>query len=289
MNQGAPATQTGEQRRGPWNALNTVLAIIIVVLAVALWQARSPTPEPTAAAPEPTATRTRPTPTPVPPTPTAIPIAPTLTPVPPTPTATPTAPAATPVPPTPTVVEYPPLESLGERVAIYDAPTLTLSGPIPNADVGTAIEAKAAKIVGAENVVNNYVVHPDAPISTDGRVRVINSVLFETGSAEINDNFLPILNLGVAVMTSFDEVTMIIEGHTDNIGTTNSNQRLSQARAQAIVNYIATTSQADLARFDAQGLGETQPIATNDTELGRQLNRRIEVQLLNLLTVEEST
>jgi len=288
MNQGGPDTQTGEQRRGPWNALNTVLAIIIVVLAVALWQARNPTPASTAAAPEPTATLTRPTPTPVPPKPTATPTAATSTPVPPA-TPIPAASTATPAPPTPTVVEYPPLESLGERVAIYDAPTLTLSGPIPNADVGTAIEAKAAQIVGADNVVNNYVVHPDAPISTDGRVRVVNAVLFKTGSAEINDNFLPILNLGVAVMVSFDDVTMIIEGHTDNIGSSNSNQRLSQARAQAIVDYIATTSQTDPSRFDAQGFGETQPIATNDTELGRQLNRRIEVQLLNLLTVEEST
>jgi len=138
-------------------------------------------------------------------------------------------------------------------------------------------------------VVNNYVVHPEAPVSTDGRVRVENAVLFQTGSSQITEEFLPILNLGIAVMLSFPEVTMVVEGHTDSIGSDDSNQALSQVRAQAVVDYIVSGSGADPARLTATGLGEAVPIASNETPEGRQQNRRIEVQLLNLLTVDEST
>ena len=238
-------------------------------------------PEPTEAPqPAPTATAEQPaTPTPVPPTAT-----PTTAPdVEPTPTAdveptpTETAPTATPE------ATYPPLDSLPERGAIYRAPILTLEGPVQDQQTVDAVIERAAAIVGLDNIDNQYVIHPAAPPFTNGNVTVESAVLFQTGSAEIADDFASILGLGVAVMVTFPQVEMIVEGHTDSVGPADTNQVLSERRAQAIIDYIVANSGTPLERFEAQGFGETQPVATNDTALGRQANRRIEVQLLNLL------
>jgi len=231
-----------------------------------------PTPEPTAA----------PTPEPTSPAPTNTPE--------PAPTANPeptTAPTTNPTPmPAPTVTSetvYPPLDSLPERGAIYRAPILTLQGPVQDQATVDAVTERAAAIVGLDNIDNQYVIHPDAAAFTDGHVTVENAVLFQTGSAEIADDFAPILGLGIAVMVTFPQVEMIVEGHTDSVGSAAANQQLSEQRAQAIIDHIVTNSDTPPSRFEAQGFGETEPIAPNDTAAGRQANRRIEVRLLNLL------
>ncbi|MFA9563783.1 MAG: OmpA family protein, partial [Acidimicrobiales bacterium] len=82
------------------------------------------------------------------------------------------------------------------------------------------------------------------------------------------------------------QVVMIVEGHTDEVGSTEANQRLSEERARAVVAYI-TDKGIDPGKFEVIGKGETDPVAPNDTPEGRQQNRRIEVQLVNLLIPEE--
>lgn len=200
----------------------------------------------------------------------------------PTPTINPPKPAATSQPtpsPTPTLV---PLSELPERGAIYRAPLLYLQGPI-RPDDAAAVIARATAIVGADNIVDNYQRRSDADPFTTGNVRVENAVQFQTGSADIADAFTPTLDLGVALLTLYPDVTMIIEGHTDDEGSTRVNQRLSQTRAQAVATYLIDNGiKPD--RLEPIGYGEQQPIATNQTALGRAINRRIEVQLNNLLT-----
>jgi len=71
-----------------------------------------------------------------------------------------------------------------------------------------------------------------------------------------------------------------IAGHTDNVGSESSNQQLSQSRAEAVVNYL-TGNGAGKDRLIGTGYGERMPIADNDTDLGRQLNRRVEFKILN--------
>jgi OmpA-OmpF porin, OOP family len=66
-----------------------------------------------------------------------------------------------------------------------------------------------------------------------------------------------------------------VQGHTDNVGTGADNQRLSQQRAQSVVDYLATREGIARNRMKAVGYGETRPIADNRTEEGRQKNRRI--------------
>lgn len=76
-----------------------------------------------------------------------------------------------------------------------------------------------------------------------------------------------------------DDIRVLITGHTDNAGDQAENQLLSEQRAQAVLDYLVAAGQ-DPDRFDIIGYGETQPIASNDTELGRARNRRIEFTAL---------
>ena len=198
----------------------------------------------------------------------------------PTPTAEPTP------EPTPDPLEgLPPLSELPERGAIFRPPILYLEGPVQTQEESDAIYQRAIEVVGPDNVVRDHIVRPDAPGSTDGNVRVEQAVLFQTGSAVIAEQFVPTLELGVLVLTLNPQVTMVVEGHTDSVGSDESNQLLSERRAEAVVEYMVSRG-VERDRLQAVGLGEGSPVASNDDEEGRQINRRIEVQLIDLLVVE---
>ncbi len=73
-----------------------------------------------------------------------------------------------------------------------------------------------------------------------------------------------------------DHLTIAIEGHTDSVGTDALNQSLSEKRAEAVRSYLRSRGiPAD--RMTVTGMGETSPVATNDTPAGRQQNRRVEI------------
>ena len=73
-----------------------------------------------------------------------------------------------------------------------------------------------------------------------------------------------------------DELSVIIEGHTDSVGSDALNQTLSEKRAAAVRDYLVSRGLAPT-RMTVTGLGETTPVATNDTPAGRQQNRRVEL------------
>lgn len=83
----------------------------------------------------------------------------------------------------------------------------------------------------------------------------------------------------LAVLATFlqryPETTAVIEGHTDNVGSPESNRQLSRARADSVVSYLVSEHQIDRSRLQAVGLGESRPIADNSTEAGKLANRRI--------------
>jgi OOP family OmpA-OmpF porin len=76
-----------------------------------------------------------------------------------------------------------------------------------------------------------------------------------------------------------DDIRIQIAGHTDNNGSDAENLLLSQRRAQAVLDYLVANGQ-DPERFETIGYGESQPVASNDTEEGRARNRRIEFTAL---------
>ena len=72
---------------------------------------------------------------------------------------------------------------------------------------------------------------------------------------------------------------MEIGGHTDSVGSDSYNQKLSEQRAKAVCDYLISQG-VDKARLSYKGYGESEPIATNETEAGRQRNRRVELKIL---------
>ena len=105
------------------------------------------------------------------------------------------------------------------------------------------------------------------------------NITFATNSADINSNFYSVLDSVALVLTEFDKTVVVVAGHTDSDGSDALNETLSRNRASSVSNYLI--SQKILpARFGIIGFGERQPIASNTTAEGKQLNRRVEITLL---------
>ena len=105
------------------------------------------------------------------------------------------------------------------------------------------------------------------------------NITFATNSADINSSFYPVLDSVALVLTEFDKTVVVVTGHTDSDGSDALNETLSRNRASSVSNYLI--SQKILpARFEIIGFGERQPIASNTTAKGKQLNRRVEITLL---------
>jgi OmpA-OmpF porin, OOP family len=77
-------------------------------------------------------------------------------------------------------------------------------------------------------------------------------------------------------MKKYPETTAVIEGHTDNVGTSEHNMKLSQLRAESVVNYLVEHFGIEKSRLTAKGYGFTRPVSDNTSDTGRQKNRRIE-------------
>ncbi len=105
------------------------------------------------------------------------------------------------------------------------------------------------------------------------------NITFDVNRDEIKPNFYEVLNSVALVLKEYDKTAIEVAGHTDSTGSESYNQQLSQRRANSVASYLAS-QQINQVRMDAIGFGETRPIASNDTEAGRQQNRRVELTLI---------
>jgi outer membrane protein OmpA-like peptidoglycan-associated protein len=122
-----------------------------------------------------------------------------------------------------------------------------------------------------------YTPPPDAPPEP---VFVLDGVNFDTAKATIRPESYPRLDAVVEYMTYKKSSRIEISGHTDNQGNPKSNLSLSEKRAQACRSYLVGKG-IDGSRIEAHGFGDQHPIASNDTEEGRRINRRIEASELS--------
>lgn len=99
---------------------------------------------------------------------------------------------------------------------------------------------------------------------------------FKTGSTVLTKASFKTLNDIVALLVKFPDVSLEIQGHTDNVGKDEYNENLSQGRAQSAVDYIIAKG-IDINRLRAKGYGPRKPIADNKTKKGRAQNRRVEL------------
>jgi outer membrane protein OmpA-like peptidoglycan-associated protein len=107
----------------------------------------------------------------------------------------------------------------------------------------------------------------------------LKNVFFDTGKATLKKESYKALNDLVKVMELKNTLVIEIAGHTDNVGSYESNIKLSQDRANAVRNYLIKNNISN-ERTSSKGYGYTQPVSDNSTEKGRQQNRRTEVRII---------
>ena len=117
--------------------------------------------------------------------------------------------------------------------------------------------------------------------STDrGLVLTLGDVLFETGKADLKAGAVSDLDQLATFLSKHPDRKVVIEGHTDNVGSEDYNLGLSQRRADSVRAYLMRQG-VDLSRVTTQGMGESVPVAPNETAGGRQQNRRVEIIVSN--------
>src|SRR5688572_19840140 len=105
-----------------------------------------------------------------------------------------------------------------------------------------------------------------------------SGLVFDTDSYGLRDATKTNLTDLAETLKKYDDTNILIEGHTDNTGEDSYNQKLSENRADAVENYLVTQG-IENSRVTTKGYGESQPLDANDSEVGRQKNRRVEVAI----------
>ena len=164
-------------------------------------------------------------------------------------------------------------------------PAITVDERIPNCTCKTDPSC-CAKPVVAPAPVPEPVPEP-APVVVPPPAPAPKPVIIEKGRQTLNVEFdfdKSIIKKGyyqdidnlAGVMKQYPDLNVVIEGHTDSVGTAEYNKKLSQERADSVKKYMVEKGGIDANRLKAQGFGEEKPIASNKTKEGRQQNRRVE-------------
>ncbi|MEM5296707.1 OmpA family protein [Burkholderia sp. JPY481] len=111
-------------------------------------------------------------------------------------------------------------------------------------------------------------------------VTIDNFLLFDSGKTVLKPGAEPKLKGVLDLIRANPGKRILIAGHTDNMGPSVANQKLSEARAQAIRDWFVNTASLPITRFAIQGYGDTRPIASNENSQGREMNRRVEIALI---------
>ncbi|MCS6833740.1 MAG: OmpA family protein, partial [Flammeovirgaceae bacterium] len=112
-----------------------------------------------------------------------------------------------------------------------------------------------------------------------GSTTILKNIFFDTGEATLRPESITELEELLAFLTQNPTLKVEISGHTDSVASEEYNLRLSDRRAKAVVDYLVNKG-IPKERMVSKGYGESKPIATNDTEEGRQLNRRTEMRII---------
>ena len=134
--------------------------------------------------------------------------------------------------------------------------------------------AQAERAGGLPNLVVDKSIN-DCP-KCPTLVTIILNVEFDTDRAVVKDKYRGEIKKVADFMKTYPNTTAVIEGHTDNVFTAEYNQKLSQDRADSVRQYLISNFGIKASRLTSVGYGLTRPIASNNTEEGRQKNRRVQ-------------
>ncbi|MEO0751163.1 MAG: OmpA family protein [Pseudomonadota bacterium] len=184
------------------------------------------------------------------------------------------------------------LSHLSNGVVNVTPDTLSVSGSTGEADANTSIAALLSDKLGEGSIYDISVryeedLDPVASIPTPAEceaqintVKDTRKISFEPGSARLDVAAKQIMDDIAEILRECGALTMEIGGHTDSQGRETMNQQLSQSRAQAVLNELRVR-RVLTGSITAVGYGESEPIADNGTEEGREANRRIEFKVLH--------
>jgi len=150
--------------------------------------------------------------------------------------------------------------------------------------IGAVVGGAAGAIIGHQMDQQAKELSQSIPGATVARVGEGIAVTFDSGLlfAFDSDQILPAAGTNLTELAKslqrYSDSQLLIVGHTDNKGDDSYNQRLSERRSNAAAAYLAAQG-VDRARLAASGKGESEPVATNDSDAGRQQNRRVEVAI----------
>jgi outer membrane protein OmpA-like peptidoglycan-associated protein len=165
---------------------------------------------------------------------------------------------------------------------LYQDDILYIRGTLPSKEISDQLEARVVAILGREFVVNEVQIDPTVPMVETVLLRLGNSVLFKAGDFDIPQVSELGFQLWAVFLAANPDVQVTIIGHTDNVGSEQYNIDLATRRALVARDQIGKTDESVLDRVHVAGVGPSDPIATNDTPEGRQLNRRVEFAVTGL-------
>lgn len=152
------------------------------------------------------------------------------------------------------------------------------SRPAPRPRPADSVQQPAAP--PPDTVVQNRVVQVRRSLLEAGLFRGFE-VNFSVGESALLPRAERSLDAVGRVLQQYPSLRLEIAGHTDAMGSADSNQTLSEARATAVREYLVNQFAISPDRLEARGYGETAPVASNNTSVGRELNRRVEFVVLN--------
>lgn len=140
-------------------------------------------------------------------------------------------------------------------------------------------------VLSNDNLTQNFnsalaAAKSDKTATPDATTIRMKNVFFETGSAGLRKASRFQLNELAGILIANPSVNIEISGHTDNVGDPAGNMALSNARAKSVLDFL-TGKGVDVSKLVGIGYGDTRPVAANDTDAGKQQNRRTEVRIVN--------
>ena len=150
-----------------------------------------------------------------------------------------------------------------------------LAGAAIGGGIGYYLDAQAAELRNELASTGVQVIESDANI----RLIMPGNITFKTDSSDINSSFYPVLNSVAKVLNKYDNSTVLVSGHTDSTGSAEYNLTLSRDRAQSVAAYLQGQG-VKSSRFEVLGMGSSNPIASNSTDMGRAQNRRVEIKII---------
>jgi outer membrane protein OmpA-like peptidoglycan-associated protein len=133
---------------------------------------------------------------------------------------------------------------------------------------------KELRELGLQEAVVRTLLEQKGEISLDD-IFVLNNVKFDSDQWKVREDAMPDLNLVVEIMGNLPDITLEINAYTDNTSSEDYNLELSKKRARSIASYLINKG-VSASRVSEFGYGESNPIASNDSEQGKELNRRVE-------------